>query len=243
MAWGGHVGGARASEMAVSVFASHFAKTAGNADQRMRESLDAANAAISDAVAQDPEYAGMGCTLLACQITGKMLCWLSVGDSPLWLLRENEMSRLNEDHSMRPVLQDLVELGRISAEDMEVNAHINQLRSAVTGGDVPMVDQNSRALLAGDCIILGSDGLETLTMDEIGGVCQAHHNPAAAAEALLGEVNMRQLDWQDNATVVIYNNPGGDLQTALFNDHMAPDQTEPSKTTLDKLFPWRGARG
>ena len=231
---GGHVGGARASELAVTMFAAHFAKAEGDVSQRMRESLDAANSAISDVVAQDPEYAGMGCTLLACQIADNALRWISVGDSPLWLLRKNEMIRLNEDHSMRPVLQDFVETGHISAEDMENDIRINQLRSAVIGQDVPMVDQNSRTLLANDRVILASDGLETLTTDEIGDVCRAYRGPADATDALLNEVNKLRCDGQDNATVVIYNNPGTGphSQTALSG------QPGAKGAFFGKLFPW-----
>ena len=203
---GGHAGGARASELAVSTFVACVARAAGAVTMRLRQSLDAANAAIAEDAAQNPHHAEMGCTLLVCRIADHELHWLSVGDSPLWLLRGGEMTRLNADHSMRPVLQDLVELGRMSAEDLEGDRRINQLRSALIGEEIAMVDQNETAftLADGDQIIAASDGLETLSVDEIGAICAQHGDPTAAVAALLDEVEARQRAGQDNTTAVIY---------------------------------------
>ncbi len=117
---GGHAGGERAGKLAVATFIAHFERAgdvagdvAGDAaphlNLRLRSALDAANAAIGEDAAKDSRYAEMGCTLLACLITGSALHWVSVGDSPLWLLRGAHMPRLNAAHSMRPVLEDLVE--------------------------------------------------------------------------------------------------------------------------------------
>lgn len=207
---GGHVGGARASQLAVATFVAHFEEASGDIGQRLRQSLDAANAAIGEDAAKDQRYFAMGCTLLACLVVANQLHWLSVGDSPLWLLRENTMTRINDDHSMRPVLQSLVDLGRMSAEDMAKDPRINHLRSAVTGGELPMVDQNKSAfgLTANDRIILASDGLETLSVDEIGRICGEFGDPAEAVAAALDKVEARQRAGQDNATAAIYRHAG-----------------------------------
>ena len=206
---GGHVGGARAGQLAATVFAAHFEQTGddgGDIGQRLRKSLDAANAAIGEDSAKDPRYIGMGCTLLACLITDNELYWISVGDSPMWLLRENSMTRLNASHSMRPVLEALVELGRMSAEELETDSRVHQLRSALMGDELSLVDQNKSALplVAADRIILASDGLETLTVDEIGNICSMHSDPEKTVAALLGEVEARQRAGQDNTTAIIY---------------------------------------
>ena len=59
----------------------------------------------------------MGATLVAAVVIGSALYWVSVGDSLLWVCRDGRLHRLNADHSMRPVLQDLVELGRMTEEE------------------------------------------------------------------------------------------------------------------------------
>ena len=99
---GGHVGGARASELAVTNFVACFDRTEGVIARRLRESLDAANSAIADAAAADLRLSEMGCTVVACVVDGDQAHWISVGDSLLWCLRDGQLMRLNADHSMRP---------------------------------------------------------------------------------------------------------------------------------------------
>lgn len=72
-----------------------------------------------------------------------------------------------------------------------------------------MVAQNKAIfpLLVGDQLILASDGLETLTVDEIARVCVAHKHPQVAVPALLDAVMAKQVSEQDNATVVVYQHP------------------------------------
>lgn len=217
---GGHVGGARASQLVVNTFASHFKKADGDIAVRLRRSLDASNMAIADEIKENPDYTGMGCTLLVCLISDNALHWLSVGDSPLWLFRKNQMIRLNADHSMRPVLESLLKSGEISDEEFKTDSRINQLRSVVMGEHIRMVDQNktTHTLNAGDQIILASDGLETLTVDEIGTVCKKHNSPTATVAALLKEIKARQHAGQDNTTAVIYKHPEAAQQTKSEKD-------------------------
>ena len=207
---GGHVGGARASALVVDAFAESFADSNldNDIEQRLRESLDAANAAIVTDTKDNPQYGGMGCTLLACLISGNELHWLSVGDSPLWILHGKDITRLNADHSMRPLLQDMVDLGRMSAEELAEDNRVNQLRSAVTGigEELSLVDQNTSPypLAVNDQIILASDGVETLMVDEISHLCQGQDTPEQVVTALLDDIEARQVPGQDNATVVAY---------------------------------------
>ena len=216
---GGHVGGARASELAVDAFAESFADSDSysekdnDIEQRLRKSLDAANLAIAEDTETNPQYTNMGCTFLACLISGNELHWLSVGDSPLWILHNKGITRLNADHSMRPQLQELVELGRMSAEELAADYRVNQLLSAVMGGDLPLVDQNTSPypLAVNEQIILASDGVETLMVDEISHLCQKHNNPEQVVTALLDDIEARQAPGQDNATVVVYRHQDTNL--------------------------------
>ncbi len=219
---GGHVGGARASKLVVETVSdtigAHFRNTDNDIGTLLRNSLDAANAAIAGETKKDPQYSGMGCTLVACLIVGDELHWVSVGDSPLWLLRDHKMLRLNADHSMRPVLESLLEAGEITAEDLATDFRINQLRSVVMGEDIRLVDQNAAAhlLQTNDQIILASDGLETLAVDEIRSICEQHPESAADAMlALLDEVEAKQEPGQDNATAILYRHGGGTAACAV----------------------------
>ncbi len=234
---GGHVGGARASKLAVDTFAKSFADSDMDSDieQRLRESLDAANVAIATDTETNPQYTSMGCTLLACLISGNELHWLSVGDSPLWILHGKGITRLNDDHSMRPLLQDLVELGRMSAEELAEDPRVNQLRSAVTGEDLSLVDQSTSPcpLAVNDQIILASDGVETLTNDEISHFCQEQDNPEQVVATLLDDIDARQVPGQDNATVVAYRHQDTNL-VALDSKRQVPRE-EPITEAMEAV--------
>ena len=208
---GGHRGGAQASRLAVSTFVDTFRQTTGGVALRLRASLDAANAEVGRCAAEDTCYAGMGCTLVACVVTEDARAhWISVGDSPLWRLRargdgdDTGMDRLNADHSMRPVLEDLVRLGRMTPQ--EAGEAAQQLRSAVTGEDLTLVDEAATPvrLGIGDRILLASDGLETLSQEEIHRICGGRRTAAAVVSDLLHAVEARDKPSQDNATAVVY---------------------------------------
>ena len=213
---GGHRGGARASGLAVSAFADAFRRERGGVAARLRAALEVANAEVGRRASEDARSAGMGCTLAACVVTDDASArWISVGDSPLWRLRGGGdadgggLERLNADHSMRPVLEDLVRQGRMAPEDArEAAAH--QLRSALTGGALTLVDEAAPPvrLAAGDAVVLASDGLETLSTAEIRRLCSGAPTAAAAVTALLRAVEAADRPRQDNATVVVYRHTG-----------------------------------
>ena len=210
---GGHRGGAEASRLAVSAVVDTFRATTGGVAPRLRASLNAANAAVGGYAAEHPDFTGMGCTLVVCAVTDdEEAHWISVGDSPLWCLRTGaansigNMERLNADHSMRPVLENMVRLGRMSAEEARKEGTAQQLRSAVTGDDLRLVDEGAAPirLYTGDWVVLASDGLETLTVDEICRLCGGVRTADAAVGNLLQAVVARAKPSQDNATVIVY---------------------------------------
>ena len=212
---GGHPGGVEASGVAVSAFADAF-KTAeweGTAE-RLRASLDAADAAVAQHSDQHDGFSGMGCTLVACVVMKDGTAqWTSVGDSLLFHLpagRNRSVTRLNEDHSMRPVLEDMVRLGRMTPEEAE-HGPVNQLRSALTGEGLTLVDEGAEGveLKADDWLIVASDGLNTLHADEVRRLCDEHRTPHAVVSELLMAVTERARTAQDNTTVIAYRHSRG----------------------------------
>ncbi len=204
---GGHAGGARASAIACGHFLASFAHGEGETRGRLVASLEAANLGILDEVDANPALAGMGCTLVGATFDGGGLEWVSVGDSPLFLIRKDEIVVLNEDHSLAPEIDKLAEAGKISWETAQADPRRHFLRSALTGGDIELVDTSQRplALHAGDIVILSSDGIHTLTHDEIRDVAvsAAAQGPAAIAEGLLDHVAARRQPYQDNTTIIV----------------------------------------
>jgi serine/threonine protein phosphatase PrpC len=204
---GGHAGGALASSTACQVFLRAYATSAGPVPARLDEALQLSNSAISACVDENPALNGMGCTLIGAEFGSAGLEWISVGDSPLFLLRKGEIVLLNEDHSLAPEIDKLAESGKISWEAARADPRRHFLRSAVTGAEIELIDRSRRplALEAGDVVILASDGIQTLTQATIAQVAEANtgRGAAAVADALLQAVDAAHDAYQDNATVVV----------------------------------------
>jgi protein phosphatase len=204
---GGHAGGALASATACRIFERAFETSSGDVPSRLEEALNLANAAIAQCVDENPALSGMGCTLVGAAFGAAGMEWVSVGDSPLFLVRKGEIVLLNEDHSLAPEIDKLAAAGRMSWEDARSDPRRHFLRSALTGGDIDLIDRSRRplALEPGDVVILASDGIQTLEQGDILRVAQDARNPDADALAasLLAAVEAEGDAYQDNTTVVV----------------------------------------
>ena len=205
---GGHAGGQVASRLACAAFYTTFTgSTASALTDRLTSALNAANEAIGADAEKNPEREGMGTTLVAAVSTDNQLHWISVGESPLWLRRKKRLIRLNADHSLAPVLDKLVEIGEITAEQAAHDNRRHQLRSALVGEAIEHVDlpEESVVLSAGDDVVLASDGIETLSQEELTGqLCDRRFSEQAArVQAVLEQVTQKGRPGQDNATLVL----------------------------------------
>jgi protein phosphatase len=204
---GGHVGGALASGLACKFFLHAFASSSGPVPARLDEALSLANDSIAREVARNAALEGMGCTLVGAAFGPAGLEWVSVGDSPLFLVRQGEVRLLNEDHSLAPQIDELAAAGRISWEAARADPRRHYLRSALTGGEIELVDRSRRPLELepGDVVILASDGIQTLAPGAILDAVErtAAAGPDAIAEALIAAVETAGEPYQDNTTVVV----------------------------------------
>ena len=212
---GGHVGGAMASSVACTsftrAFAGGFVANAHGLMQRLVTNLEAANSALAQKTYEQPMYQGMGTTLVAAYFAphelGSGLSWVSVGDSLLYLWRRNELARLNEDHSLAPELDKMVEAGTLSEQEANADPRRHFLRSALTGHDIEMIDVTPRPLplAEGDVVIVASDGLHTLDEDEITRIVDQFRPEGVdrIAKGLIDAVMARRRPHQDNTTVIV----------------------------------------
>ena len=227
---GGHRGGAEASRVAVAAFVGEFGTAGGSVEARLRSGLDAANSAVGARSAEDSRFAGMGCTLVGCAVTDQEAAhWISVGDSPLWWLRVGEdgrkaIARLNADHSMRPVLEELVRQGQLEPDEVGAGSH--QLRSAVVGERLTLVDEGQPPvrLGAGDRLVLASDGMETLSEDRILRRCAGPGEATDIVRDLLHSVESLAKPNQDNATVLVYRHEERSAVRSRLSRLTAPTQ-------------------
>lgn len=204
---GGHTAGERASELALKSFVDAFHRASSGRRKRLSKALAAANDAIARELKRESGCKGMGTTLLAATITSDGIEWISVGDSPLYLYRSGTLTRLNEDHSLRPVLKEMAELGKISSLEPEKISSGNVLRAALTGDEIALIDQPRTpvSLQTGDVILAATDGIHTLTEANIMTVCAeaATMDASVVAANIVQAVRAVDKPRQDNTTVAV----------------------------------------
>lgn len=211
---GGQSAGDVASRTACDAFAAR-AKASGDRDtvQMLRDSLDEANTALQEKLESDRGLSGMGTTLLGVIVEGDSAHWISVGDSILYLLRQSFLKRLNADHSLAGLYSEQVAKGEITQAEAEKLGGHNQLRSAVMGEPLKLIDQSTartRLLLEpGDVLLLASDGILTLDEPEIEKIADRHrHSARTLVEELIEAIHVAGEANQDNTTVIAYVHPG-----------------------------------
>ena len=189
-------------------FVEAYPQASGPVVNRLRACLKAANKAIADAIAENPELDSMGSTVVAAVVSSEGLNWISVGDSPLWLFRKGKLERLNADHSMAPVLADLAAKGSMTAEEAARDPRRHALRSAVMGDDIPLIDVSPQPVMVekGDRLLLASDGLLTLSEQEIAAILQKTQDVPLkdSVAALIQAVEDAEHPHQDNTTILLY---------------------------------------
>lgn len=194
---GGHAAGEIASETALQALVDGFFNDAVSDDgSRLWAGLELANERIREVVAKRPTLRGMGTTVIAALFRDDTIRWISVGDSPLYLLRDGVLRRLNKLHVDFPE----------GVEEPVVAAQHVALASAIIGERLFEVDDaNPFPLVGGDLLILASDGLNTLSEDELLSCLRSEPSATAAtrADALLRAVESHHLPRQDNTTVIV----------------------------------------
>jgi len=118
---GGANGGYYASSTSVGVFShsmdiSFEGLKPKQVENVMREATENANADVYKTSLEQPDLSGMGTTLVAAVVLGDSAHIAHVGDSRAYKIGDGKIERLTTDHS---VVQQLVELGRLSEEEAQ----------------------------------------------------------------------------------------------------------------------------
>ena len=202
---GGHAAGNIASNLVVSTFNKTFTGKFGKQDPPgvLRGALKNANDGLKESIEETPGLDGMGCTMVTSAITKGKIYWISVGDSHLYVIRDRELVKKNEDHSYGGYLDRM----RSQGIDVEAEAGLsrNMLMSAMTGEEIAEVDcpNSGYQLLPGDRVIIASDGLDTLDSETILKTSAWSHTPKECVAGLLKAVDEAKRPRQDNTTIVI----------------------------------------
>jgi serine/threonine protein phosphatase PrpC len=198
---GGHEGGQEASRIAVEAIQETYAGTPATDPQALLTAgFHEAHQRIQRYAAANAKLRGMGTTATALVILGNRLYYAHVGDSRLYRITKDDVTRLTHDHSY---VGRLVDSGVITPEEAEAHPQRNILTAALGAGAEIAVEtpEMPMPLKAGDALVLCTDGLWGQISDQElqRGVIQ--NPPATACRAL---VNLaRERGGPDNITVQV----------------------------------------
>ncbi len=181
------VGGAAAGEVASATAAyvvSALALTAPAADPvaMLRSGVLLAQEQVASGVLMDPTRSGMATTLTAVATDGNRFGIAHVGDSRGYVFRDGRLTRVTQDHTY---VQRLVDEGSLLEEAVPFHPWRNVVVRCVNGTLTEGGDVTSLNLVAGDRVLLASDGLTDLVPEpEIEQLLARHHDDAAATALL-----------------------------------------------------------
>lgn len=209
---GGHRAGDVASAIAVEAMSELWDNlertvpfSAGEAAEQLRRLASEANERILALAGRDPAKKGMGTTLTAGIIKDRILAIGHIGDSRAYLIKDDSIKALTNDHSL---LQQLISSGEVKPEEARNHPQRHILTRALGVGSKPKVDIFEVAIEEGSALLFCTDGLTGLVgEDEILSVFQEEKSPQDKAAALIRLANSR--GGYDNITVVIAAGVGG----------------------------------
>lgn len=166
--------------------------------QRLLESAVQAATYMVFAIAEnDPDQKGMGTTVSALLVMESHAVVAQVGDSRVYLVRENKVYQLTEDHTL---VAWQVKQGIISEAEAALSPHKNVITRAVGSRDYVQVDTQCIEVCPGDRFLVCSDGLHGyLTDEEIPAILAL--GPEVAVSRLIDVANAR--GGRDNITAVV----------------------------------------
>lgn len=174
---GGYNAGEIASGMATTLLSNNLAPQGAQArlqemDERrgirvahrhLIDQVALTNESIFNAAQSQPQYAGMGTTLVIAWFYDNLITIGHIGDSRLYRLRGDEFMALTRDHSL---LQEQIDSGLISAEEARFSQNKNLVTRALGVDPEVELEVHDFDVLPGDIYLLCSDGLNDMVDDE-----------------------------------------------------------------------------
>jgi PPM family protein phosphatase len=199
---GGHAAGQTASSITSKTVTRVLAEDGdeGPNVDRLRKACKKANTAVFEASEENPEWKGMGSTLVVVAVQGTELGLLNVGDSPAYLFRNGEAKLISQDHSW-PAEQ--VRLGVIRPEDAATHPLKHRLTRAIGVWDTIQSFTDRMKLEEGDSIVLCSDGVESagVSVEEMGKLLFRDGDIDGGAKRVIERC--RELGAPDNVTLAV----------------------------------------
>ncbi len=198
---GGHQGGETASRLAVDTIKNHFENlNAGfEVKQELQKALSLANSRLVETARENQLLAGMGSTAVVVLFKDDLAYTANLGDSRIYLVRDDSIKQLTTDHSL---VQQMIDTKMISPEEAANHPKKNVItkslgREGTIEPDIPEPIE----ILNGDKFVLCTDGLSNYVYDnELFSIVSAN-SVQLAAENLITLANEK--GGNDNITVQI----------------------------------------
>jgi PPM family protein phosphatase len=205
---GGYNAGEIASGMATTFIKSELGRWLSQAGRHanarevrraMEICVDNANRSIFNAANSNPQYSGMGTTLVVGVFQDGRLMLGHIGDSRCYRLRGSEIAQVTKDHSL---LQEQMDAGLITPEQAAVSTNKNLVTRALGVEDAVLLEVNEHRVEPGDIYLMCSDGLSDMIDDAaIGRILQGDGSLEDKAVRLVDAANAN--GGRDNISVLL----------------------------------------
>ncbi|MDA3026606.1 MAG: protein phosphatase 2C domain-containing protein [Actinomycetota bacterium] len=162
---GGHAAGELASSTAVSVVAqleSNLDKIS-DIDKKLFNIPSVISKELKNTISKDSTRSGMGTTLTTVVLHDNSLRVVHVGDSRAYLIREKQIKAITKDQSY---IQSLIDNNEITLEEAKTHPQRSLLLQAIDGLTEATAFIDSVEVIAGDKLVLCSDGLTNVVSDQ-----------------------------------------------------------------------------
>ena len=166
--------------------------------EKLRYAVRLAGKRIFQRAQEDTEYKGMGTTCLSLIIDNGNAFLAHVGDSRAYLVRDDKIEQVTEDHSL---VNERLRAGLITEEEAKNHKLKNIITRSLGFMEDVEIDLSVRAVRRGDFFVLCSDGLSNFLETEEIGEAVLEHSPQSAARWMIETACERGGD--DNITVVV----------------------------------------
>lgn len=204
---GGHNAGEIASLNATKIVHAHFTSElidrirhdSREIREQMVNSIKQAHEKILELSDSNPDYKGMGCTIVVALLIGDSLHVGHIGDSRAYLSDQQNITLLTTDHTY---VMQMVKAGKMSMDDIRTSTIKNHLSQAL-GAPISIAPDYSRyQLKPGDKILLCTDGLwDNMTDREIFAILNQNKAKSQICKDFIRKAIKR--GGFDNITVVV----------------------------------------
>jgi Serine/threonine protein phosphatase len=198
------MGGAQAGEVASRLAAESLREQelgGLSSPEQTVELIREANRRVYAYSSENASARGMGTTMTVALVEGSVVTIGHVGDSRAYLLRDDQLTQLTQDHSL---VAELVRSGRLSAKEAESHPRRSVITRALGTDSEVEVDVLSLRAQDRDVFLLCSDGLTSMVSDEEIArlLLSARDDLDDAGKKLIAAAN--QAGGEDNITVVLF---------------------------------------